>query len=64
MREVFTRHHRELFDVDLWQAMQAQNREGEIIDIYPYSEARRLRPARGARQGLAAKLAAGAGRPK
>ena len=44
MREVFTRHHSDLFDVDLWHSMQDQNRRGEILDIYPYPEARRLRP--------------------
>ncbi len=43
MRAVFTRHHGDLFDVDFWQAMQDQKRQGEIIDIYPYPCGRRLR---------------------
>ena len=47
MREVFTRHHGDLFDVDFWQAKQEQKRQGEVIDIYPYPETRRLRQGSG-----------------
>ena len=43
MREVFTRHHGDLFDVDFWHAMQEQKQQGEVIDIFPYPETRRLR---------------------
>ena len=43
MREVFTRHHGELFDVDFWRAMQEQKHRGRVIDIYPYPLNRRLR---------------------
>lgn len=41
--ELFHQHHAELFDVELWRAMQEQNRRGEIIDFFPYGEASRLR---------------------
>jgi len=37
---VLERSHGELFDVDLWQGMQARVASGEIIDIFPYHPSR------------------------
>jgi isocitrate dehydrogenase kinase/phosphatase len=51
LRNVFERHHGELFDVGFWRGMQERNRSGEIIDFFPYGEERRLRPA-GERVGV------------
>lgn len=45
LRQIFEQHHGDLFDVDFWQAMQARNRRGEVIDFFPYSQEQRLRPA-------------------
>ena len=42
LRTVMHAHHRDLFTVAFWQAMQARNRAGEIIDIFPYPAERRL----------------------
>ncbi|HYU34537.1 MAG TPA: bifunctional isocitrate dehydrogenase kinase/phosphatase [Thermoanaerobaculia bacterium] len=44
LREVFLRDHGNLFDPGYWQSLQARNRSGELIDFFPYAEARRLRP--------------------
>jgi isocitrate dehydrogenase kinase/phosphatase len=46
-REVFTQHHADLFDVDFWTETQARLRAGEVIDIFPYPQSKRL----GARNG-------------
>jgi isocitrate dehydrogenase kinase/phosphatase len=45
LRDVFLREHGRLFDPDYWQSVQERLRGGELIDFFPYSEARRLRPA-------------------
>ena len=42
--ETFLTHHKELLDVPFWQRMQELHRNGEVLDIYPYRSARRLRP--------------------
>jgi len=44
LREVFLREHGNLFDPAYWRSLQQRNRSGEVIDFFPYSEARRLRP--------------------
>jgi len=44
LRTAFLREHSDLFDVAFWHRMQERNRLGEIIDFFPYGEARRLRP--------------------
>jgi isocitrate dehydrogenase kinase/phosphatase len=38
LHEVFLHHHGDLFDVDFWRTMQERNREGEVIDFFPYAE--------------------------
>jgi isocitrate dehydrogenase kinase/phosphatase len=43
LREVFLRDHGDLFDPAYWCGVQERNRSGELIDFFPYSEARRLR---------------------
>jgi len=42
LREIFLEAHRDLFDADFWNRMQALHRAGEIVDIFPYQEGRRL----------------------
>lgn len=44
LRDLFTAEHSELFDPDFWRRMQERNRRGEIIDFFPYTDSRRLRP--------------------
>jgi isocitrate dehydrogenase kinase/phosphatase len=44
LRNAFLSEHADLFDPGFWQGMQERNRRGEIIDFFPYGEARRLRP--------------------
>jgi isocitrate dehydrogenase kinase/phosphatase len=43
LRTAFLREHSDLFDVAFWHRMQERNRHGEVIDFFPYGEARRLR---------------------
>jgi len=43
LREVFLREHGNLFDPAYWRGMQERNRSGELIDFFPYAEARRLK---------------------
>lgn len=42
LREWFMAHHGELFDVDFWHKIQARLNNGEVLDIFPYDESRRL----------------------
>lgn len=46
LREVFLREHGELFDSEYWRCVQERNRSGELIDFFPYAEARRLEGVR------------------
>jgi len=43
----FLEAHGELLGVDFWLRMQEFHRRGEVLDLYPYCDARRLGPARG-----------------
>ena len=45
LREAFLREHGNLFDPAYWRGMQERNRSGELIDFFPYAEARRLKPS-------------------
>jgi isocitrate dehydrogenase kinase/phosphatase len=47
LRELFLEVHGDIFTVELWQRMQDQQRSGELFDVFPYRESRRLRPAGG-----------------
>ena len=41
--EAFRRAHGDLFTIEFWQAMQALQRTGVVVDFFPYRPARRLR---------------------
>jgi isocitrate dehydrogenase kinase/phosphatase len=43
LKDVFLQAHGDLFTTDFWTGMQALHRAGEIVDIFPYRESRRLR---------------------
>ena len=43
LRELFLQAHGDIFDAEFWKRMQALHRAGEIVDIFPYQEAHRLR---------------------
>ena len=45
--EVFLEHHAELLTVDYWLAMQQRQRAGEVVEFFPYPQARRLGKAVG-----------------
>jgi len=42
--DAFLSHHRELLGVAFWHRMQELHAGGDVLDIYPYRSARRLRP--------------------
>ncbi|MBI4493416.1 MAG: bifunctional isocitrate dehydrogenase kinase/phosphatase [Chloroflexi bacterium] len=39
---VFTRHHADLFEVRFWSQVQERLRAGEVMDIFPYAQRKRL----------------------
>ena len=41
--DVFSDAHGDLFDAVWWRQMQARLRAGEVLDLYPYPQSRRLR---------------------
>jgi isocitrate dehydrogenase kinase/phosphatase len=43
-RKVFEEMHGDLYDYRYWQAMQQRILDGEVADVYPYSNSRRFRP--------------------
>ncbi len=43
VREVFLQAHRGLLSADFWRKMQARHLAGEVMDIFPYRQSRRLR---------------------
>jgi isocitrate dehydrogenase kinase/phosphatase len=42
LREVLDQVHSELWQVGFWREMQARVRSGELMDIFPYQQSRRL----------------------
>ncbi|HEY7877964.1 MAG TPA: isocitrate dehydrogenase kinase/phosphatase-domain containing protein, partial [Gemmatimonadaceae bacterium] len=42
LRELFLEQHGDLFTVEFWQRMQEQQRRGDMPDVIPYPESRRL----------------------
>lgn len=42
LKAVFHEHHRDLFETTFWTDIQARLRAGEVIDIVPYPESKRL----------------------
>ena len=43
VKGVFIETHGDLLRVDFWTTMQARIRAGEIVDVFPYPQSRRLR---------------------
>ena len=41
-RSTFLEHHSDLYEVGFWRDVQAQIRAGEVIDILPYPQSKRL----------------------
>lgn len=48
LRDAFLAAHGALHTVAFWQDLQARNAAGEVVDVYPYPEERRLHRSRGA----------------
>ncbi len=46
LRGAFVAAHGEILTADFWRRMQARHRAGDIVDIFPYREAQRLRHGR------------------
>lgn len=44
LRALFLERHGDLLDVPFWRGMQERLRAGEVVDLFPYPAARRLRP--------------------
>jgi isocitrate dehydrogenase kinase/phosphatase len=42
VREVFLEAHRDLLSPDFWRRMQGRHAAGEVLDIFPYRQGRRL----------------------
>ena len=42
LRSLFIDRHGDLFEVEFWRRMQARHAAGDVIDIFPYPENRRL----------------------
>ncbi len=49
LRSLFTERHGDLFQAESWQAIQSRIRNGELIEVFPYSEEARLPNAAGSR---------------
>jgi isocitrate dehydrogenase kinase/phosphatase len=43
LKEVFVRYHSDLFTAEFWQELQKRHLDGEIIDVFPYAQTKRLR---------------------
>ncbi|HYF65239.1 MAG TPA: bifunctional isocitrate dehydrogenase kinase/phosphatase, partial [Herpetosiphonaceae bacterium] len=41
-RDIFLRHHADIFELGFWRGMQDRMQAGEVVDILPYEERRRL----------------------
>jgi isocitrate dehydrogenase kinase/phosphatase len=42
LTDVFMVNHADLLDVEFWRDMQARHEAGEVLDVFPYHESRRL----------------------
>lgn len=42
LRQVFIQHHSDLFKTEYWWKLQERLQKGEILDIFPYQEKKRL----------------------
>jgi isocitrate dehydrogenase kinase/phosphatase len=52
--QAFIRHHADLFEVRFWQNMQKHLHAGDVIDVFPYSQDRRLPNRSGGGRGRVA----------
>ena len=43
MKIVFDRYHSDLFTAEFWQELQQRHGAGEVMDVFPYGQAKRLR---------------------
>ena len=43
LAEIFVEHHGELFTADFWNGLQARHNAGEVLEVLPYKEHRRLK---------------------
>jgi isocitrate dehydrogenase kinase/phosphatase len=43
LRKRFLQRHRDLLTVEFWKSMQERQRHGDMPDVFPYPESRRLR---------------------
>ena len=43
LREAFMQLHGDLLTVEFWTRLQARHRAGEVVDIFPYKQSKRLR---------------------
>jgi isocitrate dehydrogenase kinase/phosphatase len=43
LRDIFIKNHGELFGVEFWKKAQERINAGEVVDIFPYKQSRRLR---------------------
>ncbi|HBY94992.1 MAG: bifunctional isocitrate dehydrogenase kinase/phosphatase [Ardenticatenaceae bacterium] len=46
LKQVFMEKHSDLLDVEFWQDMQVRHRAGEVIDVFPYRQSKRLSRSR------------------
>ena len=42
LRRTFERHHGDLFTVAFWNGLRERHRRGELLDVFPYPDARRF----------------------
>ena len=42
LRDAFLQAHADLLTVGFWREMQARQRAGELIDVFPYRQSRRF----------------------
>ena len=47
LAEIFVQHHGELFRADFWNGLQARHNAGEVLEVLPYRESRRLQHEEG-----------------
>ncbi len=64
LKEVFLEHHADLLDVDFWHSRQELNRQGEVIDFFPYPESERLNRTTPLTLDPSPTLEVGEGRPR
>jgi isocitrate dehydrogenase kinase/phosphatase len=46
-RKIFEGMHSDLYDMSFWQNLQAQIRDGYVVDVFPYRRAKRFDRGKG-----------------